>query len=266
VDQEADTVTGSALSTIVGGSETILIVEDDADVRILVEEILKSVGYHVLSTEGSEEAVQIAREYPKEIQLLITDVVLKNIGGRENAERLTQLRPNMQVLFMSGYTSDAILKHGILGRDFHFIPKPFTLEGLCSNVRSVLDSRQPIRQILIVDDDASIRELLATSLEAAGYSVVTASSARQAKIHAAEYPIDLMITDLAMPDEEGIELLRDLRKEHGNLKIIVISGAFGTGVLQAARLLGADATLSKPLTPATVLQCIDEVALKPPRR
>ena len=119
--------------------------------------------------------------------------------------------------------------------------------------------------VYIVDDDASIREFLAMSLKAAGFTVVTAANGHQARIQATGHPIDLIITDLAIPDKDGIQLIRDLRNEHITIKIIAMSGVFGDAVLEAARLLGADAILRKPLTPATVLQSIEEVSLKAAR-
>jgi len=264
VDQQAEAAPRPSPARVSGGNETILVVEDDSEVRALVEEILGSVGYEVLVAADGEQALKIVERYQGEIQLLVTDVVLQKIGGRQSADRLIEIRPGMKVLFMSGYTADAILNQGILGHDVNFLPKPFTVDGLCSAVRSVLDSQSAIRRILVVDDEESIREMLKQSLEQAGFEIMTAADGRHARAQALGRPIDLIITDLAMPEEEGIELIRKFREQHPGLKIIAMSGAFGEGILNMARALGADATISKPLTPATILKSINEVARRLP--
>jgi DNA-binding response OmpR family regulator len=110
--------------------------------------------------------------------------------------------------------------------------------------------------VLVVDDDPSIRTLLAIILEESGFQVFAAADGREARAAIAEYSIDLVITDLAMPGEEGIELIRSLKKQYSQLKVVVMSGAFGSEVFDAAILLGANAALTKPLTAEKVLRCI----------
>ncbi len=122
-----------------GGFEVVLLVEDDAAVRALVREALGSYGYRVLEAADAEQALRLAEEHGAGIALLITDVVMPRTGGRELARRLTELRPDTKVLFLSGYTSDAILHHGILDRGVAFLQKPFTPEALARRVRQILD-------------------------------------------------------------------------------------------------------------------------------
>jgi DNA-binding response OmpR family regulator len=174
----------------------------------------------------------------------------------------TQL-PGIKVLFISGYTGDAIVHHGILDPNADFLQKPFSAEALCTKVRLILDSKRKIQHILVVDDDPAIRALLATILEESGFRVVTAGEGGEALTAVSEYPFDLVITDLVMPDHEGIELIRRLKKRYAHLKIIAISGAFGSEILDAARMLGADATLAKPLSANALLLCIDSLSGSP---
>jgi len=119
-----------------------------------------------------------------------------------------------------------------------------------------LVSPQGFQHVLIVDDERALLKALAMVLEEAGFQVFTAESGRQATAILSEHQIDLLITDLSMPDEDGIELVRRLKKEHRDLKVITMSGTFGPDLLKAAQFLGADATLSKPMTAAQLLHCI----------
>jgi DNA-binding NtrC family response regulator len=121
------------------GSETILLVEDEDVVRGLARQILEQAGYNVLDARGGEEAIRLCRERRGPIDLLLTDVVMPETSGKEVAERLTRLRPMTRVLYMSGYTDDAIVHHGVLDSDVEFIQKPFTPSALARKVREVLD-------------------------------------------------------------------------------------------------------------------------------
>ena len=122
------------------GTETILLVEDEEQVRQIAEEILKSQGYRVLAAANGELALALAKQYQGEIHLLITDVVMPAMSGRALVEQLSPLRPDMAVLYMSGYTDDAVVRHGLLGDQLAFIQKPFTADALARKVRSAFNS------------------------------------------------------------------------------------------------------------------------------
>jgi len=122
-----------------GGSETILLVEDDADVRELALETLTGHGYVVIPASGAAEALALAAGHREPIHLLVTDVVMPQISGRGLAERLTPDRGEMRILYMSGYTDDAIFRHGVLEAGTPFLQKPFTPQSLLQKVREVLD-------------------------------------------------------------------------------------------------------------------------------
>ncbi len=264
VDETPEVLPQPGISRMAGGSETILLVEDESGVRALVTEILESVGYTILACDTGEEAFLAAERHPGNIDLLISDVVLQTIGGRQIAEQITGQRPTVKVLFISGYTGDAIVHNGILDPNADFLQKPFTAEALCTKVRSILDSQRKIQHVLVVDDDPSIRSLLVEILQESGFRVATAVNGREAFRAASDYPFDLVITDLVMPDHEGIELIRSLKKGYPHLRIIAISGAVGSEIFDAARILGADATLMKPLSADALLQCINNLPPSPP--
>jgi PAS domain S-box-containing protein len=127
------------------GSETVLLVEDAHGVRILAREYLVGAGYTVLVAENGQEAIEVAQKHHGPIHLLVTDVVMPGISGQELAGRLTTVRPEMKVLYMSGYTNEAVLQHGILGKGTALLQKPFMQEALARKVREVLDGSRSKR-------------------------------------------------------------------------------------------------------------------------
>jgi len=121
------------------GSETVLVVDDEAAIRKIARRSLEAAGYTVLTAASGDEALETAAQYEGEIHLLLTDVVMPRMGGRVLAEALLKARPTLEVLYMSGYTDDAILQHGVLQAGTHFIAKPFGGNQLTRKVRDVLD-------------------------------------------------------------------------------------------------------------------------------
>ena len=128
----------AAPAPLPGGSETILLVEDDDMVRRFALALLKMSGYSVLEAHEATEAMKVSSQHAGQIHLLVTDVVMPGMNGRELAEKLTQSRGDMKVLFMSGYTEDAVLRLGIDKKETAFLPKPFTPGALAQKVRDVL--------------------------------------------------------------------------------------------------------------------------------
>ena len=121
------------------GAETVLVVEDQEPVLAITVRTLEDLGYTVIQAGEGEEALALCEHHTGPIHLMLTDVVMPRMGGKELADRLHQIRPELLVLFMSGYTDDAIVDHGILQEGIDFIHKPFTSEVLARRVREALD-------------------------------------------------------------------------------------------------------------------------------
>jgi hypothetical protein len=125
------------------GNETVLVVEDEDGVRELVRKVLVEHGHAVLTARHGRDALLLAERYERPIDLVVTDVVMPEMGGGELVERLTALRPDLKSLYISGYTNDEVLRRGVHGTQSSFLHKPFTSEGLMQVVRGVLDSGAP---------------------------------------------------------------------------------------------------------------------------
>jgi CheY-like chemotaxis protein len=120
------------------GSGTVLLVEDEEGVRKMSHRVLREAGYEVLVARGGDEALEIGRQHPGRIDLLVTDVVMPRMSGRQLADNFVRQRPGLRVLYTSGYTDDAIVHHGVLDEGVNFIEKPFSPAQLVAAVARVL--------------------------------------------------------------------------------------------------------------------------------
>jgi CheY-like chemotaxis protein len=126
-----------------GGSETVLLVEDESQVRELNVAALEMFGYRVLEAADGHEALQLAARIREPIHLLVTDVIMPRLGGRELARRIRDLRPQIRVLFASGYAEDGITHDGVLEPGVHLLSKPFSPQDLAARVRHLLETSAP---------------------------------------------------------------------------------------------------------------------------
>ena len=242
------------------GTETVLVVEDVAAVRAVTRKMLERYGYRVLDAADGEAAIRVADESGERIHLLLTDVVMPNINGRDLAALFAKTRPTTKVLFMSGYTDDAVVRHGILQEGIAYLQKPFTPESLARKVRGVLDAAAArSASVLVIDDHDEVRVSLRRILDEAGHRVLDTADGAMAIELLRTTKVDVVVTDLFMPRQDGIVTIRRIHKEHPGMKIIAMSGGgFGgqLDLLKDALLLGATTALRKPIAPQELLEAV----------
>lgn len=224
-----------------GGSERILLVEDDEDVRRAVAEMTRGLGYQVLEAKDGEQALEMLQNGTK-VDLLFTDVVMSGaVSGRVLASRAQELLPHLAVLFTSGYTENAIIHHGRLDEGVHLLSKPYREPELSRKLRTVLEEKRLAERrrggsgkegsnvsglsILLVDDDALIRMSTAGMLQDLGHSVQEAARGGDALDLLAENPsINMLIVDIALPDMNGVALVTEASRKRADLRVIFASG------------------------------------------
>jgi two-component system, cell cycle sensor histidine kinase and response regulator CckA len=244
------------------GSETILLVEDQPEVRKLALGLLRKQGYQVLEAPDGKAALDVALRHTGPIHLLLTDVAMPGMNGRELAERLHASQPRMKVLYVSGYSAEVfgaeaeVPPSGYLG-------KPFAPGELVARVQEILGRSDQRRRVLIIDDDSAVREFLCELLAEAGYEVHSATDGDAGLSKVEREQISLVITDLVMPGREGIETVQMLRRRFPEVRIIAVSGAFDGEFLKAASRLGADATFPKPIDPDRLLPAVRALLSEP---
>jgi CheY-like chemotaxis protein len=241
------------------GTETILVVEDQDQLRKIVIRVLQSRGYKALEAANPREALALSEGYAGPIHLLLTDVVMPGMTGPELACRLKPLRPSMEVIFMSGYSERALLDRQLMESTGAYLAKPFSPEALAIKVRETLGTPRRVETIVVADDEPGVRSFLSKILAGAGYRVLEAKNGREAIQHVETSGAELVITDLAMPEQEGIETIQRLHRALPQLKIIAISGQFAGPLLQATERLGAQASLAKPIQADELLQVVARV-------
>jgi CheY-like chemotaxis protein len=223
----------------------VLVVEDQAGVREYVAAALHAHGYQVVGAENAREALRRCEQ--QHFDLALIDLVMPNMSGRELAGRLSSGWPGIKMAFMSGYAGDVIGSPGEPEAAIPFIQKPFSPEQLAAKVAGAIGDAERRARILVVDDEAGVRKYLRTILEGGGYEVIEAENGKQALDRARAERLDLIVTDLAMHEQEGIEAIRALSEDGSRIGIIAVSGIYDGQRLEFARLLGAQATLSKPV-------------------
>jgi CheY-like chemotaxis protein len=239
-------------------NETILVVEDDADVRNYTVSSLREVGYVVFESIDAASALAIA-ERETDIRLLFTDLGLPgDMDGRALAERVRALRDSVKVLITTAYAGSALVHEGRLDHGIKLLSKPFTFSALATRIREILDQQEEAHQqggrILVVDDEALIRMMVADALEEAGWQPEEAGSFHEALARLQDIGDSLAgaIIDIGLPDKPGDELVADIRTLRPTLPIILASGYASEVIRQR---FAQDAFLhivGKPFDPAAL--------------
>jgi CheY-like chemotaxis protein len=197
--------------------ETILVVEDDDDVRLYTVESLRELGYRVLEAHDGPSALRLLERQEAPIHLLLTDVVMPAMNGRELADQARQRQPALRVLFTTGYARNAALHAGRLDPGVDLLPKPFTFAALAAKVRTVLD-RNVTERVLVVDADPAFRMRILDLLQAIGFTGEEAANASEAlgKVRISEGRYDAIVAgslSRGMSPEALVQEIRGLRKD-----------------------------------------------------
>ena len=254
-----------------GRGELILLVEDQAPLRGLCETVLSHLGYRVIAAGNGLEALNLVREERLEPELVVTDVIMPDMSGGEMTDRLRRDRPDLKVLYMSGYTDDVIASHGVLEPGMHFIEKPFTERALATKVREALGAKEPVekaaavppvRQVLMIDDDEQFRELVRHFCTKRGHVFAGAESAAAALAVLAKQSFDVLLVDLNIPGTSGEGVLRKIRAAGCVVPAIVLTGDVASADMNVLRPLGAVCALEKSSNSEPLLLAI-EAAVAP---
>ena len=251
--------------TLPTGTERILFVDDEASIAKMGSQALERLGYTVSIRTSSIEALELFRTKPNDFDLVITDMTMPNMTGTQLAVELMKIRPDIPVILCTGFgkkiSDDSIATIGIRAVAY----KPIVKADLAKTVRKVLDDQQPKQttgRILVIDDESEIRKLFIQKMAENGYEIIEACDGKEGlKLYHENRP-DLVITDLVMPEKEGIETITELKREFPNVKIIAISGG-GRNVpdayLQIAKNLGAERIFSKPIDWPELIKAVREL-------
>jgi CheY-like chemotaxis protein len=267
---------------IVGGTETILVVEDDSAVQATVVELLGELGYQVLKADNAESALGILKS-GLPINLLFTDVVMPGkLRSPELARQARLLQPDIVVLFTSGYTQNAIVHGGRLDPGVELISKPYRREQLARKIRHLLANRQQAvqsrqalaapaipgdvpaqgmqRRVLVVEDDDQLSEMACELIRLLGHVVDSAGSGEQALSLLVGASYDILFTDISLPGMDGVELARRAVEAAPDMKVVFASG-YGAAVEAPASW--PHVVLPKPYTLRKLGEALERVCRQP---
>jgi PAS domain S-box-containing protein len=244
-------------------AETILVVEDDEQLREHTAEMLAELGYRVLHATDGVEALRLMEREDRRIDLLFTDVVMPNMSGRQLADRALARQPGLKILYTSGYTRNAIVHGGRLDPGIAMIPKPFTYQSLAQKIADVLDSGRTGR-LLVAENDPTVRMFAIEALEGAGFAVDEAATASEAlgRMRAAQGSYDAAIIDAALPEMPGLALVSELRAMHADLPILIAVNGQAGEAHAAVPNIRFSSIISKPYNASMLLSALGALGVR----
>jgi CheY-like chemotaxis protein/HPt (histidine-containing phosphotransfer) domain-containing protein len=273
VDRETDVIKVQKQSQLKGGAETVLVVDDEPSIRKLLLQTMQPLGYKMLDAPSGEDALKISDAYRGAIDLLVTDIVMRGMNGVQLAQTLQQRRPDIEVIFISGYTDNAIVHQDMIDKKLILMQKPITPTVLAAKVREVLDKRSAPEKpaaiaqdlsgmrILYADDDESSRLLVRTYLEPSHciLDICTNGQAAVDKFQAGSY--DLVLMDMQMPVMDGLTASQAIRswETARGLKatpVIAMTGFSGKDEVKAILDAGCTSLMTKPIEREVLLQAV----------
>ncbi len=223
--------------TVRPSGETVLVVEDEPVVRLVIRHYLKRHGYVVLEAANDGDVAQILDEYTGPIDILLSDMVLPGQSGPQIAEQVRAMRPRLRTVFISAHSNETLVSTGRLAGGTQTLQKPFTESALIRRLREAsggpfvpppprVPSSLHRRRVLLVEDHEEIRAILGELLADFGFDVVTASNATEAASHYENTTasVDALITDVSLPDVSGVELAKQVRARFPHAGLLLVSG------------------------------------------
>jgi PAS domain S-box-containing protein len=236
-------------SAILRGSETILLVEDQDEVRKLTRDVLRSLGYKVVACASPVDAVAVAVRQRQLFDLVITDMVMPGMSGRDLVKVLAAEKPDLKWLYISGYTETMGLDRGELFAEDSFLPKPFSPDQLARRVRHLLGERDRAPVVLLNGQEPVVRQLLAAILRDDGYEVVDNLLAPKRA--------DVVVVDVGAAPAAG--QMKSLTDAHPGARVVALSATFSGDLPSLARRFGVHECLAKPVSPADLLAAVKRV-------
>ena len=244
-----------------GGDETILVVEDDARVRMVLRSYLEAGGYTVLEATGGQAAIDCCRNYPRSIDLVVTDMVLPQMSGDRIAAELETIRPGIPVVYISAHDPEWLRKRGPLSREGPVLQKPLGASTLLPVVRRLLDSEstppaQSSGTVLVVEDCSATRLAITELLRLRGWQVLTAASSAEAseQLESHRGDLDVLLIDLNLPDAKGDRVARTILEKIPGAKVVYMTGHRGVGAIEPAGTV-----LEKPVDLNEIAQALADV-------
>jgi PAS domain S-box-containing protein len=267
IHQDAMPETAPPEPSLPHGTGSILFVDDEAMLANLGHAILERLGYDVTVRTSSLEALEAFRAMPQRFDLVITDQTMPQMTGETLAKELRRIRPDIPIILCTGFSHTMHAeKTRALGINA-LCMKPFAVRDLAVTIQQVLATHTAQvppagARILLIDDDDQLRYMLRQQLESAGYEVEEARDGQEGVERYRDAPTDLIVTDLIMPEKEGLETIIELRREFPEVKIIAMSGGLKQTTqdfLPVAQKLGAQRVLRKPFARDELLGAIQQV-------
>ena len=256
-----------------GGSETVLLVEDEADIRTVCERMLARAGYTVLSAENPSAALDVLTHHDGPIHLLLTDVVMPGGSGPALVSQMRPLRPDTAVVYMSGYTEHASLRSGLIEPGACFLNKPFDRQSLLGTLQRALadrpggrrEERAALPRALVVDDALMNRELVQALVQSLGWTCDPAGGGEEALARLQNQRYDLVFLDCRMPAPDGYETARRVRRRDpdavwrtpATVPLVGVTAALEAGERERCLAAGMNDYLPKPVSRDDLARAIE---------
>jgi len=253
-----------------GNGQQILLVEDEDSLRNLIAKAMTDLGYRVHTAANGGEALLLVEEKTLRPDLIITDVIMPNMSGSVLVERLKRSQPGLRVLYMSGYTENAIVHHGVLDKGIPFIQKPFNIRELAARAAEVLnaapaDARAAI-QVLLIDDDPNFRELVRLVCAKAHCLCTGVPTAAAALETLARQPVHVLLVDRNLPGTDERQVLAEIRAAGHTVPAMILTGDAYSANIETLRPLGVVGLLEKAADLRPLLAAIEDLARHRDRR